>query len=65
MKLLVNKVPFEEALSRFCNIGLFNDFSEDNTDDVEMFRSLYEKFSAESYDDGDLIIKEGETSENL
>ena len=65
MKLSVNKVPFEEALPRFCNIGLFNDFSEDNTDDVEMFRSLYEKFSAESYDDGDLIIKEGETSENL
>ncbi|MBQ7157997.1 MAG: cyclic nucleotide-binding domain-containing protein [Treponema sp.] len=65
MKTLIPKIPFEEALPRLANIGLFNDFSENNEEDVEMFRKLYEKFTAESYDDNDLIVKEGDKGDNL
>ena len=65
MKSSIAKIPFEKALPRLTNIGLFNDFSAEKEEDVQMFRELYDKFFAESYDDGDLIIKEGEQGENL
>ena len=65
MKTAIAKISFEEALPRLLNISLFNDFSQDNEADVEMFRGLYEKFNCESYEDGDLIIKEGEQGEDL
>lgn len=65
MRLPISKIPFEEAISKLFNISIFNDFSADNQEDVEMFRALYDKFGAESYDDGDLIIKEGEEGEYL
>lgn len=65
MRLPISKISFEEALPRLVNISIFNDFSVDNQEDVEMFKALYDKFSAESYDDGDLIIKEGEQGKDL
>lgn len=65
MRSSISKIPFEDALQKLFNVSIFNDFSAQNQDDVEMFKALYEKFSAESYDDGDLIIKEGEQGQNL
>lgn len=65
MRLPTSKIPFEEALPRLVSLSIFDDFSADNQEDVEMFKALYEKFSAESYDDGDLIIKEGDNGQNL
>lgn len=65
MKTEIAKIPFEEALPRLVNIGLFNDFSQDNEDDRLMFQKLYEKFILEVYDNGDLIVKEGEKGEYL
>ncbi len=65
MKMEISKVPFEEAFPRMINIGIFRDFSENDEEDKKMFEELYEKFSAESYSDGDLIIKEGELGKDL
>ena len=65
MKMPTNKTPFDEAVSRLFNISIFKDFSESNPEDVNMFRELYEKFFAETYDPGDLIVREGEEGNNL
>ena len=65
MRSQINKAPFETVLQKLFNVSIFNDFSADKESDVEMFKALYQKFSAESYDDGDIIIKEGEQGENL
>ncbi len=65
MKTQTTKIPFEEACPRLFSLSIFKDFSKNKKDDVEMFRKLYDKFSAESYDAGDSIIKEGEQGRNL
>lgn len=65
MKIPTTKISFEEAVPRLFSISLFKDFSSSNEEDVNMFRQLYEKFTAESYDKGDLIITEGEQGTNL
>ena len=65
MRMPTSKIPFEEALPRLARVSIFDDFSAENEEDAEMFRALYEKFRAESYDDGDLIIKEGEDGQDL
>ena len=65
MRSQINKAPFETVLQKLFNVSIFNDFSADKESDVEMFKALYQKFSAESYDDGDIIIKEGEQGQNL
>lgn len=61
----INKIPFEEAFHRLVNIGIFSDFCENSEEDKQMFEALYQKFTAESYNDGDLIISEGEQGKNL
>lgn len=65
MRMPTSKIPFEEALPRLMSLSIFDDFSAKSEEDVEMFKALYEKFSAESYDDGDLIIKEGDSGQDL
>ena len=65
MRMPASKIPFEEALPRLARVSIFDDFSAEKEEDVNMFRKLYEKFSAASYDDGDLIIKEGENGQDL
>jgi len=65
MRMPASKIPFEEALPRLARVSIFDDFSAEKEEDVNMFRELYEKFSAASYDDGDLIIKEGENGQDL
>ena len=65
MRMPTSKIPFEEALPRLVSLSIFDDFSAENEEDVKMFTALYDKFSAESYDDGDLIIKEGDNGQNL
>ena len=65
MRMPASKIAFEEALPRLVSLSIFDDFSAENQEDVKMFKALYDKFSAESYDDGDLIIKEGEQGKDL
>lgn len=65
MRRPISKSPFEESVTRLMNISVFSGFSADNEEDVNMFRALYEKFSAAAYDDGDLIIKEGDEGHEL
>ena len=65
MRIPIAQVPFEEALPRLMGIDIFRDFSEENEDDVTMFRSLYDKCHAETYDEGDVIISEGENGKEL
>lgn len=65
MRMPTSKISFEEALPRLVSLSIFDDFSAKSEEDVEMFKALYEKFSAESYDDGDLIIKEGDSGQDL
>lgn len=65
MRRPISKSPFEDSVTRLMNISVFSGFSADNEDDVNMFRALYEKFTAAAYDDGDLIIKEGDEGHEL
>ena len=65
MRRTTSKKPFEECMPLLMNVSVFSGFSADNEDDVNMFKALYEKFTAAAYDDGDLIIKEGEEGHDL
>ena len=65
MRRPISKSPFEDSVTRLMNISVFSGFSVDNEEDVNMFRALYEKFSAAAFDDGDLIIKEGDEGHEL
>lgn len=65
MKQIIDKIPFEQAFQKLFNVSIFNDFSADKEEDVKMFKALYEKFSAEAYNNGDLIIKEGDQGQDL
>lgn len=65
MRRPIAKSPFEDSVARLMNISVFSGFDPDKQEDVDMFRALYEKFTAEAYDDGDLIIKEGDEGHEL
>lgn len=60
MKTTVDKISFEEALPRLVNIDIFSDFSAKDEEDVNMFKAVYERFTALTYDEGDEIVVEGE-----
>ena len=56
---------FEEVLPKLIKLKLFSDFSAENENDRRILKSVYETMSIENYHKGDLIIREGDESDNF
>ncbi len=51
---------FEKILPKILSIPIFEDFSKDDENDVNILKSVYDKCSVKNFKKGDIIIKEGD-----